>query len=223
MLVTSRSAERTADLASSLGGEAVPFAARGEAMAQADIVITSTSAEGFVVDRAMVEAAMGARASRPLLLIDIAVPRDVDPAASAVAGAHVYDIDELQTVAEKNLRLREQEIAPAERIVDDEVAKFGDWLRSLEVVPTIAAIRERAETLRAAEVERTLAKMRLSDADRARVEAMTSALVKKLLHDPVRALKTPGEGDRHVEAARTLFGLDAPSVNGAAEHEPDEQ
>ena len=219
MLVTSRSAERTADLAASLGGEAVEFTRRGEAMAEADIVITSTSAQEFVVDRAMVADAMAARASRPLLVIDIAVPRDVEPAAGEVPGAHLYDIDQLQSVAEKNLHLRKQEIAAAERIVEDEVAKFGEWLRSLEVVPTIAALRERAELLRASEVDRTLAKMQLSDADRRRVEAMTSALVKKLLHDPVRALKAPGEGERHVAAARALFGLDATSHNGVA---PDE-
>ena len=178
-------------------------------MAQADIVITSTSAQDFVVDRAMVEQAMASRPSRPLLLIDIAVPRDVDPAVAAVAGVHLYDIDELQSVAEKNLGLRRQEIDAAERIVEDEVAKFGDWLRSLEVVPTVAAIRARAEAVRAAEVERTLAKMDLSDADRRRIEAMTSSLVKKLLHEPVRALKAPGEGERHVAAARALFDLDA--------------
>jgi glutamyl-tRNA reductase len=222
MLVTSRSAERTADLATSLGGEAVAFAGRGTAIAQADIVITSTSAQEFVVDRAMVEAAMNARASRPLLIVDIAVPRDVDPAVGSVPGVHLYDIDELQSVAEKNLRLRRQEIDAAERIVEDEVAKFGDWLRSLEVVPTVAALRARAETLRAAEVERTLAKMDLSDADRKRVESMTAALVKKLLHEPVRALKTPGEGERYVAAARVLFDLDGEAADVGGPSEPSE-
>ena len=221
MLVTSRSPERTADLAAALGGEAVEFAKRGEAMAQADIVITSTSAQDFVIDRGMVGAAMALRPSRPLLLIDIAVPRDVDPAVAAVPGVHLYDIDELQSVAEKNLHLRRNEVAAAERIVEDDVARFDGWLRSLEVVPTVAALRARAETTRAAEVERTLAKMRLSDGDRKRVEAMTSALVKKLLHEPVRTLKTPGEGDRYVAAARALFNLDdtvSPETDLAGDH-----
>ncbi len=215
MLVTSRSPERTADLAVSLGGEAVEFAQRGDAMARADIVITSTSAQDFVIDRAMVAAAMASRPSRPLLLIDIAVPRDVDPEVAAVPGVHLYDIDELQSVAEKNLHLRRNEVTAAERIVEDDVVKFDGWLRSLEVVPTVAALRARAETLRSAEVGRTLAKMRLSDADRKRVEAMTSALVKKLLHEPVRTLKTPGEGDRYVAAARALFDLDGTASDGA--------
>lgn len=213
MLVTSRSRERTADLASSLGGEAVAFDRRGDAVAQADIVITSTSAQNFVIDRAMVEQAMVGRGGRALLLIDIAVPRDVDPAVRELPGVHLYDIDELQSVAEQNLHLRRKEIAGAEQIVDDDAAKFADWLRSLEVVPTVAALRARAEALRAAEVERTLAKTKMSAADRKRVEAMTSALVKKLLHGPVRALKTPGEGERYVAAARALFDLDAGDPN----------
>jgi glutamyl-tRNA reductase len=215
MLVTSRSAGRTSDLAASLGGEGVAFERRGRAMAQADIVITSTSAQEFVIDRAMVEVAMAARPSRPLLLIDIAVPRDIDPAVAAAPGVHLYDIDELQSVADKNMHLRRKEIAAVERIVEDEVARFGDWLRSLEVVPTVAALRARAEALRAVEVERTLGKMRLSAADRKRVEAMTSALVKKLLHEPVRALKKPGEGERYVAAARALFDLDNEAPDGA--------
>jgi glutamyl-tRNA reductase len=214
MLVTSRSRERTADLAAALGGEAVAFDRRADAIAQADIVISSTSAQDFVIDRAMLEAAMEARGSAapgcgaPLLLIDIAVPRDIDPDVRAVPGVHLYDIDELQSVAEQNLHLRRKEIAGAEKIVEDDAAKFADWLRSLEVVPTVAALRERAEAMRAAEVARTLAKTKMSDADRKRVEAMTSAIVKKLLHAPVSALKVPGEGERYVAAARALFGLD---------------
>jgi glutamyl-tRNA reductase len=219
MLVTSRSRERTADLAAALGGEAVAFDRRAEAIAQADIVISSTSAQDFVIDRAMIEGAMAQRqpAGAPLLLIDIAVPRDIDPEVRAVTGVHLYDIDELQSVAEQNLHLRRREIAGAEKIVEDDASKFADWLRSLEVVPTVAALRERAEAMRAAEVERTLAKTKMSDADRKRVEAMTSALVKKLLHAPVSALKAPGEGERYVAAARALFGLDgAPDAASAS-------
>jgi glutamyl-tRNA reductase len=208
MLVTSRSPERTADLASSLGGVPVPFAERLKALADADIVISSTAAHEFVIDRAMVELAMHDRNSRPLLLIDIAVPRDIDPAVRELPGVHLYDIDELQSVAEQNLHLRKQEIAAAEKIVEDDTAEFVEWLRTQEVVPTVAALRARAEALRVEEVERTLAKTNMSDADRKRVEAMTSALVKKLLHAPVTTLKAAGEGDRYVAAARALFDLD---------------
>jgi glutamyl-tRNA reductase len=210
IIVTSRSAERTADLAASLGGTAVLFEQRAAAIADADIVISSTAAPDFVVDRAMVAKAMRGRAGRELLLVDIAVPRDIEPAAREVPGVHLFDIDDLQERAQGNLHLRRQEVAQAELIIEEEVAKFGDWLRSLAVVPTIAALRSRAESIRAAEVERTLAKTNLSAADKKRVEAMASALVKKLLHEPVSRLKKPGEGERYVEAARSLFALDDP-------------
>jgi glutamyl-tRNA reductase len=125
-----------------------------------------------------------------------------------VPGVHLHDIDGLQAIARENMHLRRNELAHAETIVEEEVAKFGDWLRSLEVVPTVASLRSRAEAVRLAELERTLAKTKMSAADRKRVEAMTAAIVKKLLHEPVRRLKTPGEGERYVEAARALFGLD---------------
>ena len=151
---------------------------------------------------------MRSRAARPLLLIDIAVPRDIDPAARELSGVHLFDIDELQAVAERNMGKRRAAVVEAEKIIDDDVAKFSQWLRSLEVLPTVASLREQAEAVRAAEVERTLRKTQLTAADRKRVEAMTSAIVKKLLHAPIAKLKEPGEGERYVQAARGLFGLD---------------
>ncbi len=208
MLVTSRTADRTADLASALGARPIAFDAREAAIAAADIVISSTAAHDFVIGRAMVERAMRARATRPLLLIDIAVPRDIDPAARDVPGVHLCDIDELQTVAERNMRRRRTAVAQAEKIVDEDATKFIDWLHSLEVVPTVSSLRAHAETVRLAELQRTLAKTNMSAADRKRVEAMTSAIVKKLLHTPISKLKEPGEGERYVQAARGLFGLD---------------
>lgn len=208
ILVTSRNAERTADLAEGLGGRAVRFEKRGDAIAEADIVISSTAAPDFVIERAMVEQAMRGREARPLLLIDIAVPRDIDPSARDVAGVHLYDIDDLQAVARENLHLRRQEVARAEQIVDAEVRKYMDWLRSLEVVPTVSALRSRAEAIRLAEIERTLGKTSMSAADRKRVDAMTAAIVKKLMHAPISRLKDADGGERYVEATRALFGLD---------------
>jgi glutamyl-tRNA reductase len=212
MLVTSRHAERAAVLAGDLGGTPVPFGRLGEAVAQADVVVSSTAAAHTVISRETVAEAMRGRAARPLLLIDIAVPRDVETSVREIPGVHLYDIDDLQAVARQNLQLRKQELAQAEAIIDDEVTKFGDWLRSLEVVPTVAALRSRAEQVRLAELERTLPKTSMSAADRKRVEAMTAAIVKKLLHGPIARLKTPGDGERYVEPARALFGLedDAP-------------
>jgi glutamyl-tRNA reductase len=208
MLVTSRTAERAAELAVDLGGEIVPFDQLAAAVAQADIVITSSAAPQFLIDRQMVERAVRERPARPLLLIDIAVPRDVDPAAREVPGVHLYNIDDLQGVASQNMQLRRKELAQVERIVDEEVARFADWLRSLEVVPTVTALREHGEAVRLAELERTLSKMALAPADRRRIDAMTAAIVKKLLHNPIARLKTSGDGERYVEAAKALFGLE---------------
>ena len=223
-LVTSRTPEHTADLAATLGADRIAFADREAAIAAADIVISSTAAPGFVIDRTVVERAIGARASRPLLLIDIAVPRDIDPAAGQLAGVHLCDIDELQAVAERNMRRRRSAVAQAEKIIDEDVAKFQDWLRSLEIVPTVASLRRQAESVRIAELERTLAKTTMSAADRKRVEAMTSAIVKKLLHTPIKRLKDPAEGDRYVQAARGLFGLDdaPPASDGIEASDPAE-
>lgn len=217
MLVTSRNPERTADLAQALGGTAIAYEQRAAAIAEADIVISSTAAQDFVIGRAMVQEAMATRANRPLLLIDIAVPRDIDPAAGELPGVTLYDIDALQTVVEQNMQLRRAELSAAEAIVEEGVAKFGEWLRSLEVVPTIASLRARADAVRLAELERTLSKTTMSATDRKRVEAMTAAIVKKLLHSPIARLKTPAEGDRYVEAARALFNLDDEPPAGAPE------
>jgi glutamyl-tRNA reductase len=208
MLVTTRNPGRSAELAAELQGEAVPFAALASAVAASDIVITSTASQQFVIGSALAGRAMRGRAGRPLLLIDIAVPRDVDPAVRSLPGVHLYDIDDLQAVADHNLRLRRQELAQAEAIIEEEVARFGAWLRSLEVVPTVAALRARADAVRAEELGRTLARTTLSPADRKRVEAMTVAMMKKLLHDPITRLKVAGDGERYVEAVRALFGLD---------------
>ena len=218
MLVTSRNPDRTGPLAESLGGTAMPFARLGEGMREADIVISSTAAQEFVIDAALTREAMAGRAARPMLLVDIAVPRDIDPAVREVPGVHLYDIDELQSVAERNHHLRRQEVAAVERIVNEHAARYMAWLRTQDVLPTVAALRERAEAVRAAEVERTVAKLELSEADRQRIEAMTGALVKKLLHDPIAALKDPADGERYVQAVRDLFALDdAPADAGGDE------
>ncbi|MEX2245671.1 MAG: glutamyl-tRNA reductase [Dehalococcoidia bacterium] len=207
MLVTSRTAERARELAADLGGTPIAFERLADALAEADIVITATASPEHIIDRVMIERAMAGRPQRPMLLIDIAVPRDVDPAAGSLPGVHLSNIDDLQEVARANMHLRRGELSQVEAIVEEEVARFGDWLRTLEAVPTISALNARADEIRLAELERTLAKTQLSPADRKRIEAMTAAIVKKLLHDPIRRLKTP-DGERYVEGARALFGLD---------------
>jgi glutamyl-tRNA reductase len=210
LVVTSRSAERASALAAELGGEAAPFETIAETMASADIVITSTGSPHFLISAELVEQAMARRGGGPLLIIDIAVPRDVDPAVRELPGVLLYDIDDLQGLAQANLHVRRSELQQVEAIVEEGVAKYSDWTHSLEVVPTVSALRSRAEAVRLTELERTLAKTKMSANDRRRVEAMSTAIVKKLLHGPISHLKTRGEGERYIEATRALFGLDAP-------------
>lgn len=208
LLVTNRSPERATELAAELGGTAVPFEDLDACLERADIVISSTGSEQFVIGRELVERVMARRPNRPMVMIDIAVPRDIDPMVRDVPGVHLYDIDALQGIAQAHVNLRKSEVVHVEEIIDEAVVKFAEWMRTLEVVPTIAALRAQAEIVRAAEMERTLSKTNLSPADRKRIEAMTSAIVKKLLHDPIARLKTAGDGERYVEATRALFALD---------------
>jgi glutamyl-tRNA reductase len=214
ILVTTRTFERAQDIAVELGAYAYPFEQLPALLAEADIVISSTSAPGHVIEREHVEAAMRRRRQRPLALVDIAVPRDVDPAAATVPGVRVFDIDDLQTQAEANRAAREGEVLAVETIVEQEVARFAEWLRQHGAVPTIAELRRRAEKARQLEVERTLARLPgLTPADRKRIEAMSRAIVKRILHNPVTRLKEPGS-ERHIEAVRDLFGIGDGSGTG---------
>jgi len=208
LLVTSRNRDRARELAADLGGEPVAFDRLGAAMAEADIVISSSAAPGFLIGTREVRQALASRNGRPLLLIDIAVPRDVDPAVRELPQVHLYDIDDLQAVVEENRNSRRREVASVERIIDGGLDRFTAWLRERGVVPTVAALRERADTVREAELARTLRRLPdLSAKERAAVEAMANALIKKLLHDPIGRLKGP-DGERYVGALRELFALD---------------
>jgi glutamyl-tRNA reductase len=217
MSVSSRTPERTREIAEALGARPVPFEKRAQAMVEADIVISSTAAHDNVVDLEMARNVMSRRPSRPLLLVDIAVPRDIAPSVRELPNVRLYDIDELQTFAEQNLELRRGELAAAESIIEADVTRYADWLRTLAVVPTVAALQERGEVARLAELERTLSRMELSAEERARIEAMTAAIVKRLLHDPIATLKDPADGDRYTEAVRALFKLDDPGAPGDTE------
>ena len=208
LLVTSRTAGRAREVAADLGGEAVPFGKLGSAIAEADIVISSSAAPGFVIGPQDIAQANGRRNGRPLLLIDIAVPRDIDPAVRDLPHTHLYDIDDLQALAEQNMNARRREVVKVERIVDEGLERFAEWVRVRGVAPTVATLRARADAVREAELARTF--KRLGDVtpkQRERVEAMANALVKKLLHDPIARLKGE-DGERYVGAVRELFSLD---------------
>jgi len=202
----------------------VPFEGLRAAIEAADIVITSAAAPEPIVSRADVEAALRARHARPLFLIDIAVPRNVEPGVNEVDNAFCYDVDDLQAVVESNLRERQREARSAEALVEREVERFRLHRSDLEVVPTIVSLREKLEGIRRAEVERALRALPGADAETRRVlEAMSQAIVNKALHTPTVRLRDSsraGTGRRVAELLADLFGLGAkrpgaPSDGGA--------
>ncbi len=205
-----RTFERAEQLAAALGGRAAPFEALRDELVRADIVISGTGAPGVVVHRADVEAAQAARHSRPLFVIDIAVPRDVAEDAGKVPGVFLYDLDDVKRVAEANLRERKKEAAAAEAILEEEIREFLEWRRSLEVVPLLVELRRRADEIRRAEVDKARRRLGpLTPEQESALEAATSAIVNKLLHAPTVELKQmAGDGrPEQVSLVRRLFGL----------------
>jgi glutamyl-tRNA reductase len=166
-----------------------------------------------VIEREALEEVMAARERRPLLLIDLAVPRDIHPACREAAGIGLYDMDDLQALVERNLSVREAEAKRAESILRAELGRFDRWLAAQDVTPTVAALRERADDV----VERVLAENEarwegLTDADRERLRAAARAIASRLLHEPTLRLKRSAEDGGsylHVAVLRELFGLDA--------------
>lgn len=213
--VVGRSPERARQLAVQCGS-AVTHSRLEDALRDSDIVITCTSAPHHVIRKAMVERVTKERSGRPLFIIDIAVPRDVEPAAGELAGVHLYNIDDLESTVAANVRERREEARKVAPIIEQEVAAFERWLAIQRVVPTIIALRQRAEAIRQSELARTSAVLaRLSAADRRRIEALTLAIQKKLLHDPItllRAEAAAGNGLETAEALRQLFALRAPKA-----------
>ena len=218
--VTNRTAGRAEALAAELGGRAAPFAALAGELAHADVVIAATEAPEPVLTADLVAGAMARREGAPQLILDIGVPRAGEPALASIPGLTWRDIDDLQEVAAAHAHAREAEVAKAAAIVEEETARFLEWWDRLRVAPTIAALTERAERLRRAELERTLRRLRADGEEREALEAMTKALVRRILHDPIAALRGRGDRDVYVDAARRLFRLDdgdgpPPAAEGA--------
>lgn len=213
LLVTTRNHERAQDIAAELNGLTVPFAELPAAIAEVDIVVTCTSAPETIISAADVAAAMRRRPERRLVMVDIAVPRDIEPAAASIEGVQLFDIDDLQAAADENLRARNGEVAAVEAIVEEELLRFEAWLKGQRVMPTIAGLSQQAEAARLKELQATLARMDLTDEERARIDAMTRAIVKRILHTPLKRLRRD-DGLRRIEAARDLFGLDDAPEHG---------
>ena len=211
LTIASRTFESAQALAAHLHGRAVPWTSISQALAGSDIVVTATGATEPVLTRAGIEEAMRPRRSRPLFVIDIAVPRDVEPAAGRLDQVFLYNIDDLQTIVKENLARRTTEVARAETIVREEVARFRSWMQSREVVPTVVALRQRFEAIRLAELERLEPKLSaLPPEARARVDEVTHLIVEKLLLSPTEQLKAADDEAQAVaytDALNRLFSL----------------
>jgi glutamyl-tRNA reductase len=210
LMVANRTFERATDVARELGGVAVPFERLGRMLHLADLVVSAAGGDLFVKSP-QVEEAMRERRGRPMLLIDLAVPRSIEPAVNDLAGVYLFDIDDLGDVIAENRGARATEAQRAETIVDAEVDAFWSWLQGLDVVPTIVALRERLEGIRQREVERHVAALGAVDPrQREAIERVTRAIVNKILHHPVTTLRRH-QAERgesfYVEAARALFRL----------------
>ncbi len=217
--IANRRYDRAIGLAERFGGRAIRFEELPEQMERADIVVASTASPHSVIEREGMSEVMRAREGRPVLLIDLAVPRDIHPDCRDLEGVSLYDMDDLQALVERNASGREAEARIAESLLRAELTRFQRWLGSQDVEPTVAALRARADEI----VSRVLVENEqrwesLSDADRARMSAMARAIAGRLLHEPTLRLKrSSGEDDSYlyVSALRELFGLDADSAPAA--------
>jgi glutamyl-tRNA reductase len=211
ILVINRTLIRALELAKRWDAEVTTFENLQSSLASADILISSTGAPHLIVTKEMVEQAMIERDHRPLMLIDIAVPRDIDPEAANIPHVKLFDMDGLNEQLEESLAHRMDEIPHVKSILESELAEFEKFMNSLEMLPIIADIRKQAEAIRSTELEKTLRRMPdLTDAERERIEAMTLSLVKKLLDAPTRRLRAESScphAPEYAAVARTMFGL----------------
>jgi len=211
VLVANRTWDRALALASRVGGRAVQLGGLAEALLEVDVLLTSTGAPSVVVEQADLAPVMTARSGRALLIVDVAMPRDIDPAAGDLPGVTLLDLNDLRTFAEAGLGERRREIPQVRAIVAEEVARHAEHVTARRAVPTVIALRERAEALRLAELEHY--RSRLQDLDprqRDAVEAVTRGILAKLLHDPTVRLKDAAgstRGERLADALTELFDL----------------
>ncbi len=211
ILVVNRTIERARALGQRWGAQAATFEHLDDALGSADILISSTGAPHIIISAGMVEQAMQTRAHRPLVLIDIAVPRDIDPETAHLQHVRLYDMDHLNDQLEHSLAERMAQVPQVKAILEDESAEFGVYMKSLEMLPLIADIHQQAESIRRVELERTLRRLPdLTDEERARIEILTQSLVKKLLDSPTNRLRAEAacpHAPEYATVARTLFGL----------------
>jgi glutamyl-tRNA reductase len=227
VFVASRRRDRTISLARRYGGVSVMFDDLPGALEQADMLVAATASPHLLLEARELAEVMGMRRGRPLLLIDLAVPRDIDAACGEIEGVSLFDIDDLQAVIARNRRVRQAEARKAEGIIEQEIQHFAAWLGSLEVLPTLTALRVHAVQIAEQVVRENAGKWEaMSPRDRERVDALAQAIVNRLLHNPTVRLRELQDDRVHARMAliRDLFGLeveasDAPSAK-ASEGEP---
>lgn len=212
VFVASRRRERAISLARRYGGRSVSFDELPAALEQADIVLAATASPHLLIEAQSLAEVMEVRAERPLLLIDLAVPRDIDPEASEIDGVSLYDIDDLEAVVARNRSVRQAEARRAEGIIEEEIQQFAAWLGSLEVLPTVSALRAHATEITTQVIHENAGQWEsASPRDLARVESLARAIVNRLLHEPTLRMKERDDGRTHARMAlvRELFGLEA--------------
>ncbi len=210
--VANRTFRRAVEVADQFHGETISFEEIGDQLLHIDIVITSTASPEPIISSVQVKKAMKGRKNRPLFFIDIAVPRNIEPRVNEIENAFVYTIDDLKGIIEFNLSKRKDEAVKAERMVDEEVIKFSEWLKTLDVVPTIVALKEKCKKIRQIELKKTLSSLgNLTPEQRKSVENLALSITKKVLNDPIVFLK--GKENRnsrnlYLDITQKLFNLD---------------
>lgn len=211
VLVTNRTQSRAENLAAEFNGRAVPFDSFEEHLNGVDILLSSTGAPDYILSAQKLKKVSRARRYRPMFLIDIAVPRDIEPTANKLDNVYLYDVDDLQGVVQANMKERQKEAEGAEQIIVDEVAHFQSWMVGLAIKPTIIALRQKVEDIRQGELKKTLTHLNgLGVKERQAVEAMSMALINKILHQPTSVLKEvndSGESKHYLSAVKALFDL----------------
>jgi glutamyl-tRNA reductase len=211
MLVCNRTLERAVEMARRFRVTTIAFEQLLDALNEVDIVLSSTGSPDPIIRRDDVKQRMRGRRNRPLFFIDIAVPRDIDPAVNQIGNVFLYDIDDLQGVIDLNKQERQKAAQQAEHIIAEETLKFQDWLHTLDVVPTIIALRQKAENIRLEQIHKTFAQLpNMDDKTRQAVGILTQSIVKRMLHDPILFLKKKGERNSkqmYLDLAQQLFNL----------------
>lgn len=227
IMVANRTYEKALEMVKGFGGTAIMFREFPHYLKNVDIVIASTGATTFIIRPDQVQDVMKERKQKPMFFIDISVPRNIDPLVNNIDNCYVYDVDDLQGVVAANLQERNKEAQQAERIIDEEIENFYRWIKSLDVVPTIIALRQTCDNIRKAELAKALSTLpNLSDKEKKILEAMTSSIVNKIIHHPVTHLKKEAnkvEGDLYIDTIRRLFDLtiDEEAVKKAAQSNDD--